>query len=104
MQQQRLNQQRQYHCLPLSTATGFPEHVSQTKQALARGYSVLALDPNDARHLCWSSASRGTWVNDQTDVSTRGGWAGWAGMLGKRAGSSRSGAEWGRSNTAQAWA
>ena len=35
--------------------TGFPEDVSQTKQALARGYAVLVLTPQDTKTLCWSS-------------------------------------------------
>ena len=46
---------------PPRRAAGFPEHVSQTKQALALGYAVLALDPLDFRHLCWSSSDRGGW-------------------------------------------
>jgi hypothetical protein len=43
--------------------------VSHSKQALARGYAVLALEPNDDRVLCWSSSDRGRYVNDQSDVS-----------------------------------
>lgn len=42
--------------------------MSHVKQALALGYSVLALDPNDAAHNCWSSSTRGRNVNDQPDV------------------------------------
>lgn len=46
-----------------------PEHVAQTKQALARGYSVLALSPNDVGSKCWSSSSRNGRVDDRPHVS-----------------------------------
>lgn len=52
---------------------GLPEHVSHTKQALALGYSVLAMDPTDGRHQCWSSSnSKRGYMNDQPHVSSRG--------------------------------
>ena len=52
-------------------SAGLPEHVSHTKQALALGYSVLAMDPTDARHQCWSSSnSRRGFINDQPHVRT----------------------------------
>lgn len=44
---------------------GFGEHLSHTKQALARGYNVLSLDPQDDKNFCWSSANRGPYTNDQ---------------------------------------
>lgn len=50
---------------------GMPEDVSHTKQALARGYTLLALDPNSP-DLCWSSSAKGSYVNDQPDVSAGG--------------------------------
>ncbi|KAL4448029.1 hypothetical protein ABPG75_005248 [Micractinium tetrahymenae] len=50
-----------------SECIGLPEDVSHTKQALARGYALLALDPN-SRDLCWSSSAKGSYVNDQPDV------------------------------------
>ena len=34
-------------------------------QALARGYNVLALDPQDGKVFCWSSSDKGNYVNDQ---------------------------------------
>lgn len=51
---------------------GLPEDVSHTKQALARGYTLLAMDPH-SRDLCWSSSTRGSYVNDQPDVRPAGG-------------------------------
>ncbi|KAL4853672.1 hypothetical protein ACK3TF_005391 [Chlorella vulgaris] len=48
---------------------GFPEHVSQTKQALALGYAMLALEPSDFRHLCWSSSTTGIYLNDQPNAT-----------------------------------
>lgn len=43
--------------------------MSHTKQALAAGYSVLAMDPTDARHQCWSSSnSKKGYQNDQPHV------------------------------------
>lgn len=51
---------------------GLPEHVSHTKQALALGYSVLAMDPTDSRHQCWSSSnSKRGFINDQPHVRSR---------------------------------
>lgn len=50
--------------------------MSHSKQALARGYAVLALEPNDNRVLCWSSSDRGPYVNDQPDVRRGGEGAG----------------------------
>ncbi|KAL4424442.1 hypothetical protein ABPG77_006380 [Micractinium sp. CCAP 211/92] len=47
---------------------GFPEHVAHTKQALAAGYSLLAMDPQDNRHLCWSSSKQGLYVDDRPMV------------------------------------
>lgn len=47
---------------------GFPEHLSHTKQALARGYNVLALEPHDSKGLCWSSSDKGIYINDQPQV------------------------------------
>lgn len=47
---------------------GFPEHVSHTKQALARRYAVLAMNPQDKRWGCWSSTDRGVFKNDQPVV------------------------------------
>lgn len=43
-----------YHPTTAKEFTGFPEDVSRTKQALARGYAVLVLEPKDTRSLCWS--------------------------------------------------
>ncbi|KAL4437067.1 hypothetical protein ABPG75_004206 [Micractinium tetrahymenae] len=47
---------------------GFPEHVAHTKQALALGYSLLAMEPQDNRHLCWSSSEQGYFVDDRSKV------------------------------------
>ncbi|KAL4442067.1 hypothetical protein ABPG77_011328 [Micractinium sp. CCAP 211/92] len=47
---------------------GLPEDVSHTKQALARGYTLLALEPNDDKGLCWSSSVKDGYVNDQPDA------------------------------------
>lgn len=47
---------------------GFPEHVSHTKQALARRYTVLAIEPLDKRHLCFSSSNRGYFDDDRPKV------------------------------------
>ena len=47
--------------------------MSHTKQALALGYSVLAMDPTDGRHQCWSSSkSKRGYMNDQPHVSREG--------------------------------
>lgn len=44
--------------------------MSHTKQALRLGYSVLAMDPSDSRHQCWSSSSsRAGYINDQPNAS-----------------------------------
>lgn len=59
----------------LPCRAGLPEDVSHTKQALARGYTLLAMEPHDAKGLCWSSSVKGGYVNDQPDVRRRG-WAG----------------------------
>ncbi len=51
--------------------------MSHTKQALALGFSVLAMDPTDARHQCWSSSnSKRGYQNDQPHVR-RGKVLGW---------------------------
>lgn len=42
--------------------------MSHTKQALARGYTLLAMEPNDEKGLCWSSTNKNGYVNDQPDV------------------------------------
>ncbi|KAL4443585.1 hypothetical protein ABPG75_011322 [Micractinium tetrahymenae] len=48
--------------------TGWPEYVAQTKQSLARGYHVLALQSNSPSG-CWSSsASKPGFVDDRVDV------------------------------------
>ncbi|KAL4427851.1 hypothetical protein ABPG75_001940 [Micractinium tetrahymenae] len=47
---------------------GLPEDVSHTKQALAKGYTLLAMEPNDQRALCWSSSTKNGYVNDQPDA------------------------------------
>lgn len=53
-------------------AAGWPEYLAQTKQALARGYNVLALQSNSPSG-CWSSSnSQPGFVDDRVDVSTRG--------------------------------
>ncbi|KAI7842763.1 hypothetical protein COHA_003511 [Chlorella ohadii] len=36
---------------------GFPEYLAQTKQALARGYHVLALQASNEASGCWSSTT-----------------------------------------------
>lgn len=61
------------HCLTLRALmlpAGLPEHLSHTKQALAAGYAVLALDPHDSKHDCWSSTDRNGHRNDQPLVSS----------------------------------
>lgn len=52
---------------------GYPEYVAQTKQALARGYHVLALQAADAGSNCWSSSTRGGRVDDRPHVRLAGG-------------------------------
>lgn len=48
--------------------TGWPEYLGQTKQALARGYHVLALQSNSPSG-CWSSSnSKPGFVDDRIDV------------------------------------
>ncbi|KAL4438660.1 hypothetical protein ABPG77_006264 [Micractinium sp. CCAP 211/92] len=54
-----------YDPLNCPECLGFPEHLSHTKQALARGYNVLALEPHDSKGLCWSSSDKGIYINDQ---------------------------------------
>ena len=43
---------------PTAPRAGFPEDVAKTKAALARGYAVIALDPLDRAHLCWTGNPR----------------------------------------------
>lgn len=46
---------------------GLPEELSLTKQALKRGYALLALSPKDQKHLCWSSGTDIS-ANDQSQA------------------------------------
>jgi hypothetical protein len=48
-----------------------PEYLSQAKQALARGYSVLALQSADEGSGCWSSSTRDGRVDDRPRVRAR---------------------------------
>lgn len=70
--------EHEHHALSLKRPTlpaGLPEHLSHTKQALAGGYAVLALDPQDSKHDCWSSTDRRGFRNDQPLVRAAGrGW------------------------------
>ncbi|KAL4858389.1 hypothetical protein ACK3TF_001370 [Chlorella vulgaris] len=52
-----------------SECLGLPEELAQTKQALRRGYAVLALAPKDLKHLCWSSSSEPQ-QNDQAQAQS----------------------------------
>lgn len=53
---------------PAPPCPGWPEYLGQTKQALARGYHVLALQSNSPSG-CWSSSnSKPGFVDDRIDV------------------------------------
>ncbi len=57
--------------LPALPCPGWPEYLAQTKQALARGYHVLALQSNSPSG-CWSSSSsKPGFVDDRIDVRLR---------------------------------
>ena len=52
-----------------TTPAGLPEYLSQAKQSLARGYSVLALQSGEEGSGCFSSSVRNGYQDDRPRVS-----------------------------------
>lgn len=78
-----------YHPTACPECIGLPEELALAKQALRRGYAVLALTAKNEKSQCWSSG--GSWRrNDHSQVRRRlAGGRGWPVAAGRRARAAR---------------